>query len=87
MGSFNFPGLSSVMGVWCRRANVDGMSNFNLLETDVVVCELSHLCIINTEDLCFFAGAEAETRDEMHRLQAKLLTQDEIYSDSGILTV
>jgi len=37
-----------------------------LLDADVVVCELAHLGVVDTDNLRFLVGAEAEARDEVH---------------------
>ena len=36
------------------------------INADVVVCELAHLGIIDTDDLGFLRSTEAEARDEVH---------------------
>lgn len=48
-----------------RQAGVEGVADF-LLDTDIVVCELAHVGIVNTKNLSFLSGAETEARDEVH---------------------
>lgn len=48
-----------------RNAGVEGVADF-LLEADIVVCEFTHVSVIDTEDLSLLSGAETETRDEVH---------------------
>jgi hypothetical protein len=37
-----------------------------LLKANVVICEFTHVVVVNTDDLCLFVAAETETWDEVH---------------------
>jgi len=46
-------------------AGVEGVADF-LLEADIVVRELAHVGVIDTEDLGLLSGTETETGDKVH---------------------
>jgi len=46
-------------------ASVESVADF-LVDTDVVVRELAHISVIDTEDLSILCGTERETGNEVH---------------------
>jgi len=48
-----------------RDAGVEGVADF-LLEADIVVCELTHVGVVDTEDFSLLSGTETETGDDVH---------------------
>ena len=56
-------GLATSTG--CCEASVDSVADF-LVNADVVIRELAHISVIDTEDLCFLCSAQRETGNEVH---------------------
>ena len=56
-------GLATSTG--CCEASVDSVADF-LVNADVVIRELAHISVIDTEDLRFLCSAQRETGNEVH---------------------
>ena len=72
-------GLLVIAGGWRRLGTRFLLLRANIgINADVVVCELAHLRVVDTDDLGFFRSTEAEARDKVHN------PEDDGSDDKGV---